>query len=106
MQEQANFYMIEVTRTKDRITITGHAGYAENGKDIVCAAVSALTETFIASVEELTADELKAVTGPGNAIIEYKELTERANVLLGSFFIGLNMIAATYPEHIKILSKH
>lgn len=98
--------MIEINHENGRITISGHAGYAENGKDIVCAAVSALTETFIASVEELTADELKAVTEPGNAIIEYKELSKRATVLLSSFFIGLNMIAATYPDHIKILPKH
>ena len=32
----------------------GHAGYARFGKDIVCAAVSALTATFINSVDELT----------------------------------------------------
>lgn len=99
--------MIEITRTKGKITITGHAGYAPAGQDIVCAAVSALTGTFIASIEELTTDKLKAVTGQGNAIIEYRNLTERATVLLDSFFVGLNMIAETYPDHVRIYTpKH
>lgn len=30
--------MIDITVQKDRITVSGHAEYAEHGKDIVCAA--------------------------------------------------------------------
>lgn len=44
--------MILISHEKGCITINGHAGYAPNGQDIVCAAVSALVQTFIASVEE------------------------------------------------------
>lgn len=33
--------MIKVRYTDDEITAVGHSGYAVNGKDIVCAAVSA-----------------------------------------------------------------
>ena len=51
--------MIVINRRKDGFIITGHAGYAEPGKDIVCAAVSALVQAFIASVEELTQDKIE-----------------------------------------------
>lgn len=44
--------MIEIDYDNSRITIKGHAEYANRGKDVVCAAISALTEVFITSVEE------------------------------------------------------
>ena len=34
------YVVITVTITENGLTIDGHAGYAEIGKDIVCAAVS------------------------------------------------------------------
>ena len=36
----------------------GHAGYAEAGQDIVCAAVSALIITTVNSLEKFTDDKL------------------------------------------------
>ena len=69
--------MIVINRHKDGFIIAGHAGYAEPGKDIVCAAVSALTQAFIASVEELTQDKIKYNISAGNAVIRYENLLER-----------------------------
>lgn len=94
--------MIEIKAEPGHISIKGHAGYAEHGKDIVCAAISALTQTFIASVEELTAAQIKYVISGGNADIRYTEFTDRAQVLLDSFFIGCELIAREYPEHVQI----
>ena len=51
--------MIEVKRGTDRITIKGHAGYADAGNDIVCAAVSALAQTLIRSIEDLTETKIE-----------------------------------------------
>lgn len=96
--------MIEITRRDGSITIKGHAGYAERGQDIVCAAVSALTQVFIASVDKLTDDDIKAVISAGNTVIQYGDLTERAQVLLNSFFIGIQMIAEAYPAHVTMKS--
>lgn len=96
--------MIVITHEKGRITIEGHAGYAPHGQDIVCAAVSALVQTFIASVEELNADEIKAVKSKEGQIqtILYKHLTERAQVLLDAFFVGVRMIADSYPSNLRL----
>ena len=69
--------MIVINRHKDGFIIAGHAGYAEPGKDIVCAAVSALTQAFIASVEELTQDKIKYNISAGNSVIRYENLLER-----------------------------
>ena len=69
--------MIDITKKDSLITIKGRAGYAEPGKDIVCAAVSALTQAFIASIEELTQDKIKYDISVGNAVMRYENLSER-----------------------------
>lgn len=94
--------MIEISKSGDRITIQGHAGYAEPGKDIVCAAISTLTQVFIASVEELTAARIKYAVSGGEADIDLQESTERAQVLLDSFLLGCQMVADEYPEYVRV----
>lgn len=99
--------MIVVSHEKGCISINGHANYAVIGHDIVCAAVSALVQTFIASVEELTTDKLEATVNEQGQIqtIQYKNLSAPGQVLLGSFFVGIRMIADSYPRNLK-LTKH
>lgn len=94
--------MIIVSHSDGCIKIEGHAGYAAHGQDIVCAAVSTLTQVFLASVEELTEDNLISDIRAGNALIEYGNLSERAQVLLDSFLVGVQMIADEYPHHVKL----
>lgn len=46
--------MIEITFIPGelKLTVTGHAGAAEKGKDIVCSAVSVLVYTLVKAIEE------------------------------------------------------
>lgn len=94
--------MINISFDKGKIEILGHANYDEPGKDIVCGAVSTLTQTFIASTEELTTDIIKYDIEPGKAYIEYKDLSKESRTLLRSFFIGLKLIADNYNKYVKI----
>ena len=97
--------MIEIKRNENSISIKGHAGYAPHGQDIVCAAVSTLVQTFLASVEELTADEIAATYTPQGQIqsIQYEHLSERAQVLEDALFVGLHLIADSYPANVRIV---
>ncbi len=95
--------MIEVKRTNNSITIKGHAHYAEPGKDIVCAGVSTLAQNLIASIEELTEDQIKYVIQPGTVDIKHGTLSEEAQLLVKSFFIGFKLIADEYPNHVKLV---
>lgn len=94
---------LERHENNHKITLDGHAGYAEHGKDIVCASVSTLLQVFCESVEQLTTDTIKTSIKSGNALIEYGNLTAFGNVLLDSFLLGLGMIAEAYPDHVKIV---
>lgn len=51
---------VTIYQTKNGIykgfELSGHAGYAKNGADIVCAAISMLTTNTINSIETFTDD--------------------------------------------------
>lgn len=95
--------MIEVTIRPERIKISGHAGYAEPGKDIICAAVTALTQTLIQSIEDLADDEIEYSISPGRVGIKYGNLSEKSKTLVDSFFIGICLIADEFPEYVRVL---
>lgn len=95
--------MIAVSVRKDGIAISGHAGYAEPGKDIVCAGVTALVQGLLRSIESLTSDQIQYDITPGRADIYFKDLSEAGKLLVDSFFLGICLIADDFPEHIKLL---
>ena len=94
--------MIVVNRHSNGITMSGHAGYAPHGQDIVCAGVSALVQTLIQSIEELTQDKIQYSMQPGTVDIKFGNLSEQAQLLVDSFFVGLRLIADEYPENVAI----
>ena len=95
--------MIEVKRSSGSITIKGHAHYAPHGQDIVCAAVSTLVQNMVISISELTEDELQYDMQPGLVEIRYGNLSEKAQTLVDSFFIGIRLIANEYPSNVQIV---
>lgn len=94
--------MIEVSRSKSGITIKGHAGFAEIGQDIVCAGVSTLVQVLIQSIEDLTEDKIEYEMQPGWVCIKHRILSERAQLLIESFFVGIEMIANEYPRNVRL----
>ena len=98
--------MIEVNYTQSGcegcIKITGHAGYAEPGKDIVCAAVSTLAQTLAVSLGKLTPDSVVYDLEPGHMEIYHGTLSDRGKYLIKSFFIGVKMVAEQYPDYVKV----
>lgn len=95
--------MIAVNVRKDGITVSGHANYAEVGKDIVCAGATALTQTLIRSLEDLAKDKIKYEISPGRVDIHYGNLSEAGKLLVDSFFIGVCLIADEFPDYIRIV---
>ena len=86
----------------------GHSGYAEEGSDIVCAAVSALCITCLNSLEAL-AGLTPAAEGGSNGYLRFalpREQTETqrhdAQLLMSSLRLGLEDIAREYPSHLKL----
>lgn len=94
--------MIEVNVRMEGIAVSGHAKYAEPGRDIVCAGVTALAQTLIGALEALTEDKIKYDISPGMADIHYGNLSDAGKLLVDSFFIGICQIASEFPDNVRI----
>ena len=95
--------MIVVQRDKHQIKITGHAGYAPIGQYIACASVSTLAQALIESIETLTSDQIKYISQPGLVEIKHGDLSADTKLLIDSFFVGVGLIAETYPDNVRIV---
>lgn len=105
--------VVRIGRDKDgfirQYSIKGHAGYAEQGLDIICAAASAVAYTAVGALEELAGvsgyveqDGLMEARIPDIAD-ETKKYT--VWVILESMVIGLEQIEYRYKDFIKIIDE-
>ena len=85
----------------------GHAGYAEEGEDIVCAAISILTINTMNAIETFTDADISLETDEEIGFIEYKlyEPTKETSLLLDTMVLGLQTMAddENYAEYIDLL---
>ena len=88
---------------------SGHAGYAEDGDDIICSAVSVLTINTINSIEEFTEDAYQveqAEDGGYLRVLFPEDLSDRAGLLMDSLILGIKSIQADYGnDYITLLSE-
>jgi uncharacterized protein YsxB (DUF464 family) len=94
--------MITIMMSTDGVKVRGHANYAPQGQDIVCAGVTALTQTLVGSLETLTGNKIKYDMSPGRVDIEIEDPDEDAQLLMDSFLVGIEMIADEFPEYIRV----
>ena len=85
----------------------GHAGAADEGEDIVCAGISALTITAINSLEDIAKVEMHLHVGDGFASVRLcKKQKEHklsvAQVILKTVQRGFNDMAVSYPQYMRI----
>lgn len=85
----------------------GHTGYADHGEDIVCAAVSALTQTAVLGLEETLAIAAEVAIEDGQLSCFLpkfldQEKWEHGQILLDTVFRGLKAIADEYGQFVKV----
>ncbi|MGN0802365.1 MAG: ribosomal-processing cysteine protease Prp [Candidatus Faecivicinus sp.] len=90
----------------------GHSGYACAGADIVCAAISALTQSTLNGLKNVLKAPVMFEIDDQRAFIE-AELTpeasetqiEQAQLLLVTLLEGLQAIQRGYPRNVRIIFK-
>ena len=102
--------MIQVTyyRKYNRLTVTGHAGSAEPGQDLVCASASILAYTLAANVANMA--DNGQVRQPiiklseGNSEISCNprhNLKASITLVFDSICVGFEMLAHDHPQYIS-----
>ena len=87
------------------LKITGHAGYAERGKDIVCAGVSMLTQTLAAHMLRHAEEDLVSIDTDNGMMLRMKADSPRAGETRDLFaFVqeGLELLSGQYPEYVSL----
>lgn len=102
------------TVTYDKSTysmdVKGHADYARAGRDIVCAACSALSIALISRSQDVEGYNAMIYTNAEQAIISVscfpvKECASRCREMLDTIASGFAAISEQYPENLKIIVK-
>jgi len=104
---------IKVIKENERlvhIEVSGHAGFAESGKDIVCAAVSALTIGAVNSVELLLKVDLKPAQDQQNGgylawdipRLDDERIDEQLQLLMKALVESLLLIEQEYTQYVRV----
>ena len=81
--------------------VSGHAGYAPSGKDIVCAATSSAVQLTLNLLADSAADGEYSIL---EDTISYrcKSITKETNLLLNGLCEHLTALSEDYPKHIRV----
>jgi uncharacterized protein YsxB (DUF464 family) len=102
--------MLKVTFTENpeklSLKVEGHAGFAEPGKDIVCASASILTYTLASIIEKCDTNSNINLEG-GDAIIEsncndplMKDIIENS---FNFAVAGYAQLEHNYPQYVRLI---
>ena len=89
------------------VVCRGHAGYDDTGRDILCAAVSALMVNAANYQERFTQDDLVVEEGVGDGYLMIRingTVSAEAGLLLKSLVLGLETIRESYDEEFVRIS--
>ena len=95
---------IKIKRSEDiikEVLITGHANYADYGKDIVCAAVSSIALTTCNGIICID-DSILTLDEPGTWCIKVLKDTDINQKLLDNMLIMFEELKNQYPKNIEI----
>ena len=95
--------MVRASITDFGFNISGHANFDENGYDIVCSAISALSQSIALSLQRKCSVTIQATNGW--LTVDVKKPNQTSFILLDTLRIGLEEIQKKYPEHIKMRVK-
>jgi len=87
----------------------GHSGYAQAGQDIVCAGISALTQSTLNGLLNVAQVPLKYEIDDQKALLKAmitpdatEKQLEKAQILLETLLQGLQAIERSYPRNVRI----
>ena len=86
------------------IKVKGHAQYDDNGHDLVCAGVSALTWALIMTLENR--DMLDHAEEESGDMAIYYESTDKSAEIVDFYMNGINMLTFRYPENVSVQGRN
>ena len=82
----------------------GHSGYAQHGKDIVCAAVSVLMQALLVGIQEISGKKSECFLIEKDSFFKISwsaEIIPEIRLLSETIALSLKRIAIAYPKNLK-----
>ncbi len=101
--------MIKVTFSKNGFSVSGHSGYEDAGKDIVCAAVSSCANMVLAGLEDVldirciikTDASIPFLSVELPAELDGKK-ADGARLMLDAFRLQIQSVEEQYGDYLKL----
>ena len=92
-----------------RLSVKGHSGYAECGRDIVCAGVSTLTQALAATLSanrgSLLSLDIESGENTASITIAAAPITgceSYVSALFSMTLHGMELLSSAYPENVNL----
>lgn len=92
--------MITIEKKNNIINFKGHSGYAESGKDIVCASVSCIAITTINAIKMIDKDAIEYIDN-GVLSIQILKDNDIVNKLIDNMLNLLDELIEQYPKNVE-----
>ena len=87
---------------------TGHAGWAESGRDLACAAVSVILQTAWVGLSEVAGVKASGTRRRGRIALSWPADTRsrpRVRAIVETAARSIEYLAVQYPDHIKVVAE-
>ncbi len=93
---------------RDRVVgfrVSGHAGYAESGSDVVCAGVTTAVQLVANGITECVgiAAEVQVEENLVSLLLPGRCCNEAASLLLDAFELQMGIMAQEYKEYVALM---
>ncbi len=89
-------------KTISKVTISGHANYADFGKDIVCSSVSSIVITTVNGILKIRSNYLTVTEKKDMMMIQILEKDEICYKLIENMISLLEELSESYPKNIIV----
>lgn len=103
--------VVKISVKDEEITgfeVKGHAGYAKHGRDIVCSAVSAIVETALLGLIDLSTGKVEYIRNDETGYLSFtvpapatEEEKMKQQAVLRTAMLGLQDIERGYKAYLK-----
>lgn len=91
---------IEYNANDRIIRCVGHAGYAEKGKDIVCAAISATMRMVVTAA---ISDGHTPHISKGTISVSVDETSYGSTAVMRTAVVCFKLLERDFPEHVRVI---
>jgi len=84
------------------VSVSGHAGYEDSGRDIVCAAVTSAVQLTANSITEVFEINAKVSVKAAEVVIDVSDFNVTAGKLMEALYLHLDILSQEYSDYIEI----